>query len=98
MGETDDFEWDDVKDAANREKHGLPLIIGRRLFDGRPRLDRASHKSGYEEPRFETIAYYQGTMLLCVWVWRGKRRRAISLRPAERKERDAYEKATRRGR
>jgi hypothetical protein len=51
MGETDDFEWDDARDAANREKHGLPLIVGRRLFDGRPRLDRASPKSTLEEPR-----------------------------------------------
>jgi uncharacterized protein len=98
MGETDDFEWVDAKDAINREKHGLPLVLGRRLFDGRPRLDRPSRKSTFEDFRFETIAYYQGTVLLCVWTWNGRRRRAISLRPAEKRERDAYEKATRRGR
>lgn len=58
MGETDDVEWDDLKDApANREKHGLPLVIAARLFDGRPRLDRASPQSDIEDPRRETIAY-----------------------------------------
>ena len=42
MGETDDFEWDDNKDAANRAKHGLPLPLSALLFDGRLRLDRPS--------------------------------------------------------
>jgi len=93
MGETDDLEWDDSKDAANRAKHGLPLSISGRLFDGRPRLDRQSPKSPEAELRFETLAAIGEDVLLCVWTWRKGRRRAISLRMAKRSERRAYQEA-----
>lgn len=93
MGETDDFEWDDDKDAANRAKHGLPLSISPRLFDGRPRLDRRSVKPPQTELRFETFAALGEDVLLCVWTWRGRKRRAISLRTAEQSERRAYQEA-----
>lgn len=92
MGETDDFEWDDNKDAANRAKHGLPLPLSALLFDGRPRLDR--HSRGERgETRFETIAAYGPDVLLCAWTWRGQRRRAISFRFANEVERHAYQEA-----
>lgn len=92
MGETDDFEWDDDKDAANRAKHGLPLPLAARLFDGRVRLDRPS-RGERGEPRFETIAVYNDTVLLRAWTWRGRRRRAISFRAASEDERRAYQEA-----
>lgn len=93
MGETDDFEWDDEKDAINRAKHGLPLLIAALLFDGQPRLERRSPKSPADEPRFETMGMVQGRVLFCVWTWRGNRRRVMSLRIAKRKERHAYQEA-----
>jgi uncharacterized DUF497 family protein len=40
MGETDDLEWEDGKDAVNRKKHGFPLAFSAFMFDGRPRLER----------------------------------------------------------
>ncbi|MFG1281012.1 hypothetical protein V5F34_03955 [Xanthobacter autotrophicus] len=45
MGETDDLEWHDDKDAANRVKHGLPLFFAAVIFDGRPRFERLSLRS-----------------------------------------------------
>lgn len=96
MGETDDLEWDDQKDAQNRLERSLPMVVGAKLFDGRPRLERFSVKSPLGEDRFETIASVDGLVLFCVWTWSGKRRRIISLRPAKRSERRAYEEATRR--
>ena len=93
MGETDDFEWDDDKDAANRAKHGLPLAFGMFVFDGRPRLERASPKLANGEPRFEAIAELAGRVILCVFVWRGRRRRLISVRRAHRSERRAFAQA-----
>lgn len=98
MGETDDFEWDDVKNVANREERGLPLPLAARLFDGRLRLDRPSSKSLRDEARFETMAEYEGAVLYCVWTWRGERRRIISLRVAHRSERRAYQEAIKRSR
>jgi uncharacterized DUF497 family protein len=96
MGETDDLEWDDTKDAANRAKHGLPLLLAILLFDGRPRVDQVSRHST-AEGRFETLAEKDGDVLLCVWTWRSQRRRIISLRYANRKERRAYQEAVGRG-
>ena len=50
MGETDDFEWDDVKDEATRAKRDLSLAAASRLFDGRVRLESLSSKSPTHEP------------------------------------------------
>ena len=41
-----EFEWDENKRRANLRKHGLDLIDGRALFDGRPIYT-------YPSPRFE---------------------------------------------
>lgn len=97
MGETDDLEWDDDKDAANRANRGLPLLLGALLFDGRPKIEDVSLKSPEGEVRFETMAEVEGRMLFCVWHWRDGRRRIISLRIANRSERRAYQEAVGRG-
>lgn len=97
MGETDDFEWDDDKDAANRANRGLPLLFAALMFDGREKTEDVSPKSRAEEARFETIALVEGRVLFCVWHWRDGRRRIISLRVANRSERRAYEEAIGRG-
>ena len=97
MGETDDLEWDDAKDAANRAKHGLPLGLSALVFDGRYRYVRPSAKEFSGEFRTEALAQVEHHVLLCVYVWRGPRRRIISLRRAHRSERRAYEEAVERG-
>jgi uncharacterized DUF497 family protein len=93
LDETDEIEWDDMKDAANRRVRGLPLPLAAMLFDGRLRLDAISRKSPAGETRFETIAEHEGTVLFCVWKWNGERRRIISFRIAHRSERRAYKEA-----
>ncbi|MET3353303.1 UNVERIFIED_ORG: uncharacterized DUF497 family protein [Xanthobacter viscosus] len=95
MGETDDLEWHDDKDAANRVKHGLPLFFAAVIFDGRPRFERLSPKQVAGEARVEAMAEVADRVLFCVYIWRGTRRRIISVRAAHRSERRAYEKATR---
>jgi len=32
MSETDDFEWDDTKEAINLNKHGISLRLAAELF------------------------------------------------------------------
>jgi uncharacterized DUF497 family protein len=93
MGETDGFEWDDMKDAANRDNRGLPLPLAAVLFDGRLRVEHVSSKSPSREVRFETMAEYEGVVLFCVWTWKGERRRIISFRVANRSERRVYKEA-----
>ena len=98
MRETEDFEWDDEKEAMTRANRDLDLLAASRMFDGRIRVERISAKSSPSEVRYETMAELEERVLFCVWTWRGHRRRIISLRSAHRSERRAYEEATRRGR
>ncbi|HEY9211713.1 MAG TPA: BrnT family toxin [Ancylobacter sp.] len=95
MGETDDLEWDDDKDAANRRKHGLPLDFASLVFDGRPRYERGSPKQVVGEFRIEAMAEIADRVIFCVFIWRGFRRRVMSVRNASRSERRAYKEATR---
>ncbi|MES1156950.1 MAG: BrnT family toxin [Alphaproteobacteria bacterium] len=91
MGETDDFEWDDDKDLSNQGKHGVQLILAAQLFQDNKRLEFVSANSTDAETRLVTIGRAFGLVWTCVYTWRGRRRRLISLRRAHRKERVAYE-------
>lgn len=94
MGETDDFEWDDTKDTSNRGKHGVELILAAALFEDSKRLELVSLRSTEAETRLVTIGRAFGLLWTCVYTWRARRRRIISLRRASRKERLAYEKGS----
>ena len=82
--------WDERKSASNALKHGVPLDLARALFGG-PVVeweDTATH----DEDRWISMGRVSGRVLVCVWTWRGDRRRVISLRRATRSEaREYYE-------
>ena len=83
------FEWDDAKDAANRAKHGVGLAEAERLDWGTAQ-EEIDTRHDYGELR--SIAYvYLGTRLyICVYTLRGRARRIISLRKANRREGRTY--------
>jgi uncharacterized DUF497 family protein len=83
-----EFEWDETKRAANLVKHGLDLLRGTVLFDGRPRYTYASPRLG--EQRFVSIALVGDEFLALVWTQRGAAARLISLRRARNGEKRAY--------
>jgi uncharacterized DUF497 family protein len=62
------------------------------IFDGRT-LDEPDVRRDYGEPRIKAIGEAAGLVLVCVYTDRGERRRIISLRPAKRRERNAYRQA-----
>jgi uncharacterized DUF497 family protein len=95
MGETDDFEWDDTKEARNLSKHGMSLRLAAELFASDFRVEFAATNSRSDASRTIAIALAFGRLLTCVYTWRGQKRRVISLRSASRRERRAYEKAAR---
>ena len=61
-----DFEWDESKRAANLAKHGLDLLDGAALFDGRPVYSYPTVRSG--EPRFVTIGPLRDRLVAIVWT------------------------------
>ena len=93
MGETDDFEWDDTKEARNIQKHGMSLRVAAELFASDFWLEFVAGESRSDASRSIAIGLAFGRLLTCVYTWRAQKRRVISLRPASRRERRAYEKA-----
>jgi uncharacterized DUF497 family protein len=90
MGETEDFEWDDAKNIANLEKHGVPLRFAILLFDDPYLVRFAARQIGDEEVRQIAVGRLGKRILACVYALRGARKRLISLRAARRSERRVY--------
>lgn len=80
-----EFEWDEAKNEANRQKHGFDFAFAIRIFNGpvrrfagpRPRDELRVVASGQVEGRFITVVYTR----------RNGGYRIISARPARRNER-----------
>ena len=86
-----DFEWNLAKSERNRRQRGLPFDFAIELFEG-PIIEQADNRRDYGEHRMRAIGLTAGLILACVYTDRGPIRRNISLRDANRRERDAYRK------
>lgn len=91
------FEWDPVKDRANRRKHGVTFEIARYVFDDPDAfMDHDRIEGG--ERRWQTIGLVNGTLLPFVAHTVELERadaetiRIISARRTDAKERQRYEK------
>ncbi len=76
-----DIEFDPAKDAANIEKHGIPLSRATELADAVYVED-----DRFDEPRFRVYGYIDGVPHCAAVTIRGENLRIISLRRAHRKE------------
>jgi uncharacterized DUF497 family protein len=86
------FEWDAVKSVRNAQARGLAFDIAMALFDA-PTLESPDRRRDYGEQRVKAIGSVTGQVLVCVYTDRDAVRRIISLRAANRRERDAYRAA-----
>ncbi|MFL6796071.1 MAG: BrnT family toxin [Xanthobacteraceae bacterium] len=86
------FEWDESKSLSNARRRGLPFDIAMALFDG-PTLESPDRRHDYGERRVKAIGWAAGQVLVCVYTDRTAVRRIISLRTANRRERDGYRAA-----
>jgi uncharacterized DUF497 family protein len=89
MATSMDFEWDPAKSQRNEAERGLPFDLAVLLFDGVV-IERVDDRQAYGEVRIRAIGAVDEAILHCVYTGRGEARRIISLRYANRKERDAY--------
>ena len=87
-----DFEWDAAKSARNEAERGLPFELALLLFDGSV-MERVDERRDYGETRIRAIGVVRDVILHCVYTRRGAIRRIISLRYANRRERDGYHAA-----
>lgn len=81
-------EWDEAKRATNLAKHGIDLIRGDELFDGRPTFNREARSD--IELRIQTTGLVDGEFRTLVWTWRGENRKFISMRSARDEEKRYY--------
>lgn len=84
------IDSDPLKDAANREKHGLSLAFG-----DPERLEILDVRFDYAEERFIAYGKVQGRVYVCVFTERGAMCRIISVRKANDREKDRYDKTPR---
>ncbi|SDJ08795.1 BrnT family toxin [Billgrantia gudaonensis] len=85
----DEFEYDDIKSAANLEKHGIDFETAKALWRD-PLLLEVRAKSEDEE-RFLLIGRIGEKHWSAVVTYRGQRIRLISVRRSRRKEVELYE-------
>ena len=86
----DEFEWDDVKAAANVAKHGVSFERARLVFDDLLAVVVNDDRRDYREDRLVTTGDAAGVVLVVVHTEREGRVRIISARRANRYERQTY--------
>jgi len=87
------FIWDPAKSAWNARERGLPFDVAMAMFDS-PTLETPDTRFGYGEVRVKAVGTVGDAVLICVYTdVRPDLRRIISLRAANRKERNAYRQA-----
>ena len=83
------FEWDAAKSARNLQLRGFDFARATELFDN-PVLEIEQTQRDFGELRIKAIGMINGEYFVVVYTPRGDKRRIISARPADRKERDEY--------
>lgn len=85
-----EIDFDDAKDAANRDKHGVSLAFGAVLFDDPDHIVLPSVRPIDGEDRFKVIGDADGRLWTAVHVVRGTVTRFISVRKSNDGEERAY--------
>lgn len=86
------FEWDEVKNRKNIEKHGIDFNDAITIFDDDNRIEAVDGRNDYGETRIQVVGEAKPGVLMAVYTWRknGTSRRMISARAASQKERALY--------
>ncbi|MEA3065506.1 MAG: uncharacterized protein QOJ27_1958 [Sphingomonadales bacterium] len=82
-------EHDPDKERINREKHGIGFAGASAIFEAY-RIDVEDEREDYGETRYVTLGRIGGQIVVCVWTPRGVKARLISMRKADKDEREIY--------
>ena len=85
------FEWDENKRLGNLEKHGIDFQDAEYFFDFDP-LCFVDHRQDYGEKRFVAFGKINGRLIITAYTLRAEKVRIISMRKANARERDLYDK------
>ena len=84
-----EFEWDDAKRRSTIRKHGIDFKDAKLIFDGRPVLHAPSNQKG--EERWIAVGSLEGFLISVIYTFRGEKIRLITVRRANRREREHYD-------
>lgn len=84
-----EFEWDEIKNFKNIEKHGIDFTDAALIFEY-PVMEFEDNRKDYGEKRFCAIGILKGLEIAVVYTKRGQRIRLISARRAHSHERKHY--------
>jgi uncharacterized DUF497 family protein len=89
------FEWDEVKNEGNIQKHGFDFADAERVFASTfPLFARLDTRENYGEDRWQGIGILDGVVIVVIVFTEPRTNivRIISMRKATKKERTGYEK------
>ncbi|MGH7155340.1 MAG: BrnT family toxin [Acetobacteraceae bacterium] len=84
-----EFEWDERKRERKLAKHGIDFADALGVFAGET-LEFDDERKDYGEARTICLSEANGHVFLVVFTWRGQRRRIISVRQANEREREIF--------
>lgn len=85
------YEWDESKRTANFAKHGIDFIDAER-FEWATAIEAMDNRFDYGEERWVTLGFIDDCLHVLIYTRRKKSIRLISLRRANSREREYYEK------
>jgi uncharacterized DUF497 family protein len=85
------YEWDESKRAANFAKHGMDFIDAER-FEWATAIEAMDSRFDYGEERWVALGFIDNRLHVLIYTRRKKSIRLISLRRANSREREYYEK------
>lgn len=85
------YEWDESKRAANLAKHGMDFIDAER-FEWATAIEAMDNRFDYGEERWVALGLIGNRLHVLIYTRRKKSIRLISLRRANSREREYYEK------
>ncbi len=84
------YEWDELKNEANRKKHGFDFSCAEDFeWADSFVFERSRPQDG--ERRYVAVGYLYGRICTVIFVSKGQSFRIISLRRANKQEEKAYE-------
>lgn len=86
-----DYEWDEIKREANIAKHGVDFTEAEQ-FDWTTAIETKDNRFDYKEARWVVLGCIYKRVHVLIYTERSGKIRLISLRRANRRERDFYEK------
>ena len=83
------FEFVDLKNQRNMEKHGIDFIEAQQIWEDSGLIEIPAR--AVDEPRFLVIGRYRGTHWSGIITYRAEKIRIISVRRSRKEEIEIYE-------